>query len=200
MTANEPKKPALEPLKITCTSSDCAEGLHCFLATSKMKLANEQGRCRACGVELVDWKRVHALRIDDVDYTFQSLRLELIRHSFWHVEIDLKAINHARRKGRIGIRAAAEKRIRFSVGPAEPAFDGRQTPRSENAIYYAQHATASCCRKCMEEWHGISKGRPLTEEEVAYLTELAVRYIEERLPQLTEHGEKVPALRTADAR
>jgi hypothetical protein len=34
----------------------------------------------------------------------------MIRHHFWHVEIDSKAVNHARRKGTIGMHAAAEQR------------------------------------------------------------------------------------------
>ncbi len=36
-------------------------------------------------------------------------------------------------------------------------IDGRQTPREGNTIFYAQHATASCCRTCIEYWHGIPK-------------------------------------------
>ncbi|MGH2749406.1 MAG: DUF4186 family protein [Actinomycetota bacterium] len=192
---NDAGKATLKPLDIKCTSSDCEKGLHCFRATRKMKMANEQGRCRACGMELVDWPRVHSQSLKDLDYTFDALRLEMIRHYFWHLEIDVKAVNHARRKGRVRMRAAAEKRLRTKVAPAEPAFDGRQTPRAGNAIFYAQHATASCCRTCVESWHGIPKGRALTEEEISYLTELVVRYLDERLPELTENGEKVPPLR-----
>ena len=90
------------------------------------------------------------------------------------------------------MRIAAERRIRTSVGPAEPGFDGRQTPKEVNVLYYAQHATASCCRQCIEEWHGFPKGQALTDDEINYLSELVVHYVEERLPDLTEHGEKVP--------
>jgi hypothetical protein len=119
----------------------------------------------------------------------------MVRHYFWHVSIDQKAVDHARRKGRVGMREAAENRIRRSVGPALPPFDGRQTPKEENAIYYAQHATASCCRKCIEEWHGIPQGVQLTEDQIQYLTQLATMYIDERLPFLTEHGETIPRKR-----
>lgn len=159
-----------------------------------MELENRQGRCRSCGAELVDWKRVHKRDRTDVTYTFTSLKYELIRHHFWCIEIDQKAINHARRKGKIGISAAARERIQKSIGGAKPPFDGRQTPREGNIIYYAQHGTASCCRKCIEEWHGIPIGRPLTDKEIGYLTQLVILYINERLPLLTENGEKVPRL------
>src|SRR5262245_12034807 len=140
------KKPVLKPLKIKCTSTDCGNGLHCFRKTRKMQMANQAGRCRACGVELVDWSRVHLCQTADIQYTFAALRYELIRHHFWHIDIDEKAVLHARRKGKAGMRLAAEKRIRASVGAAEPSYDGRQTPMQGNAIYYAQHAVAACCR------------------------------------------------------
>jgi len=184
----------LKPLKMTCTSTDCQNGLHCFRQTRKMFALNQRGQCRACGADLVDWDRVHRRDPDDAAHTFTALKYERIRHHFWHVEVDQGAVNHARRKGKARFQGAAEKRIRISVCQAEPPFDGRQTPMKGNIIYYAQHATASCCRKCIEEWHGISRSRELTEGEIAYLTELALLYINERLPFLTQHGEKVPRM------
>ncbi|WP_210403143.1 MULTISPECIES: DUF4186 family protein [unclassified Tolypothrix] len=160
-------------------------------------MADQFGQCHSCGADLVDWSRVQKRDLSDVNYTFAALKHELIRHYFWHIEIDQKAINHARRKGKNGMRVAVEKRIRKSVGPAEPPYDGRQTPKenSGNAIYYAQHATACCCRQCMEYWHDIPLGRELTEAEIGYFSDLVMLYINERLPFLTENGEKVPRLK-----
>jgi len=60
---------------------------------------------------------------------------------------------------------------------------------------YAQHATATCCRTCLEYWHGIPKGRALSAEELNYLAELVCRYIEDRIPELTEEGESIPPLK-----
>ena len=156
-----------EPLGVKCTDSDCERGLHCFRQKQKRKerAAGRDGRCRACGVELIDWERVRSHDIADVEFVFASLKKEMIRHVFWHAEIDEKAVNHARRKGRRGIRAAAEHRLRKVVAPAEPAYDGRQTPKSGNVIYYAQHATASCCRTCVEQWYGLGS---LQETEKSY--------------------------------
>ena len=51
-------------------------------------------------------------------------------------------------------------------------------------IHYGQHATATCCRKCIEVWHGISRGRTLTEKETDYLVELLMVYIVRKLPEL----------------
>ncbi len=182
----EAKQTKLTPLEISCTASDCENELHCFKQNRKMKMKNRFGMCRSCGIELVDWERVYKRDRKDANHTFSALKNELIRHYFWHVEIDEKAIMHARRKGEIGMIEACERRIRSSVGKANPSFDGRQTPRegSGNAIYYAQHATASCCRKCMEYWHDIPQGRELTDEEIRYFTNLAMLYIKERVPSL----------------
>jgi hypothetical protein len=185
-----------ESLGIKCTASDCEAGLHCFRQAKKRgEKETKGGRCRECGADLVDWSRVHKRKLDDVHHTFDALKNELIRHHFWHREIDLRAVNNARRKGREGMKHAAERRIRKSVGPAEPAFDGRQTGKSGNPLFYAQHSTATCCRKCIEYWHGIPQHRELTESEVSYFAQLLYMYIEERLPNLTEHGEKVPGIR-----
>jgi len=92
------KKLALEPLKVTCTSSDCDNNLHCFSATKEMVETDAVGACRSCGAKLVDWERVHDKDLTDVRYTFDALKFEMIRHHFWHVTIDPKAVNYARRK------------------------------------------------------------------------------------------------------
>src|SRR6266478_5308269 len=186
----------LEPLKIKCTDADCGSGLHCFMTTRKLREANKEGRCRYCGIDLIDWPRVHRRDLHDVTFTFEALRRELIRHHFWCVPIDQRAVNYGRRKGRQRLREAAERRLRQSVAPAAPVRDGFQTPRegSGNCIYYAQHATACCCRRCIEEWHGIPRGRALEDSEVSYLVELAMAYLETRLP-LTEDGERIPPVR-----
>ncbi len=187
----------LKPLDISCTSADCESHLHCFKPDRRMKILNEFGKCRYCGIELIEWNRIHKCDINEIDYVFESLKYECFRHYMWHVEIDQRAINYARRKGRVGIRSTAENRIRKYIGRANPPYDGRQTPRegSGNTICYAQHATATCCRKCAEYWYGIPPDRRLTEQEIVYFTELIVRYIDDRLPFLTDNGERVPPIK-----
>ncbi len=179
----------LEPLKITCTSADCEHNLHCFRSTRKMIALNQRGSCRSCGANLVNWPRVSKRDIGDARYTFEALHFEMIRHHFWHVEIDEKAVSRAIRLGMGALEVAARKRITSSVGPASPPFDGRQTAFTGNVLYYAQHATASCCRRCIEEWHGIERGRALSEEEMEYLSQLVMLYVRERLPFVMEQGE-----------
>jgi hypothetical protein len=185
----------LPKLAITCTSSDCGKDLHCFRSTKKLREEGLDGACRKCHAQLVDWPRVHERALDDVDHTFSELRLELVRHHFWHVEIDEGALNHALRKGRIALLASVEKRLASSVGVEKPYRDGMQTPFSGRVIYYAQHATASCCRTCIDYWHNIPKGRALTSEELTYLGGLVTRFIADRLPSLPDAPTKVPSRR-----
>jgi hypothetical protein len=190
-----PPAGGLGPLKITCTSSDCHADLHCFKATQKLARENKVGACRSCGAELIDWDRIHGRELDDFPFVFEQLRHELIRHHFWHVPFDEKAINHALRKGRQGLHHAARRRIETSVGTAGNPYDGRQTPRGGNTICYAQHATASCCRTCIEYWHDIPKDHDLTPDEIDYLTTLVIAYLDERLPDLGDEPLRVPARR-----
>jgi len=186
----------LNPLKVKCTDTDCRKDLHCFKATAQMKKVSTAGVCRECGADLVDWKRVHKKDCNDVQYTLNALRKELIRHHFWHVEIDARAVNYARRKGLANLKTAVRSRIRSSISTPNNPYDGRQTPMegSGNPIHYAQHATACCCRKCVEYWHDIPQTRPLTTDEIEYLSELAILFLEERIPNLKEEGERIPSI------
>jgi hypothetical protein len=193
------KMKGLKPLNITCTSTDCERNLHCFRMTKKLLASGPGGRCRSCGVQLVDWPRVHKRNLEDVTYTFDALRLELIRHHFWHIPLTPKALNYARRKGRLLLRRAIENQIRQLVGREKHPREGIQTPRetspNANAIHFAQHATASCCRRCLAEWHGIPEGRALSDEEIGYLTRLASMYLERRIPDLSDGPVAVPSVR-----
>jgi hypothetical protein len=185
-------------LNFKCTDTDCGSGLHCFKATGEMIAQNKTGQCRQCGIQLVNWERIHSRDIRDVENTLAMLKTEFVRHKFWHIRLSVRAINHARRKGKTGLRERLRKHLAAAIGAAHPFRDGFQTPMKENAddaIAYSQHATATCCRKCLEYWHGIPLGRELTHDELNYLTELAAKYFEDRLPSLTEHGEHIPPIR-----
>ncbi|WP_271669532.1 DUF4186 family protein [Bradyrhizobium sp. CCBAU 51627] len=182
------------PLDIKCTSTDCDNDLHCFKQLKKMT-PDQRGKCRACGADLVDWKRLHRRDKGDAAHTFESLQHELIRHHFFHRPVDEDAMRHAQRKGRIALKDAARDRLRKYLAVAEPPRDGRQTPLQGNAIYYAQHATATCCRTCLEYWHDIPKGRPLRAEEFNYCATLVDLFLDQKLPELADEPTKVPRRR-----
>lgn len=151
-------------------------------------------QCKECGAELVDWERVHGRDLNDIDNTFNALRTEWIRHHFWHRHIHQRALDYAFKLGSIRLQERMMKRLRSSVGRPANSFDGRQTPfgikkeEGPNILHFAQHATATCCRECIEGWHGIPRDRALTADELTYLAALAVRYLRDRLPNLPELG------------
>jgi hypothetical protein len=120
-------------LQISCDTADCSQGLHCFRATKEMAAKNRAGVCRECGADLIDWRRVHQCDLQDVEYTFEALKYEWIGHHFWHKVLNQKAINHARRKGRRGLRVAARRHLEGAIGPAHPFRDGFQTTMSDDA-------------------------------------------------------------------
>jgi hypothetical protein len=59
-----------------------------------------------------------------------------------------------------------------------PKNDGKQTPMRGHPVFIAQHATATCCRGCIQKWHGIEKGRALNEKELQFIVALIMGWIE----------------------
>ena len=59
--------------------------------------------------------------------------------------------------------------------------DGKQTPMKGHPVFIAQHATGCCCRSCLEKWHHIPKGRPMTESEVEYTVSVIIRWIQDEI-------------------
>jgi hypothetical protein len=66
------------------------------------------------------------------------------------------------------------------LAPAAPHNDGRQTPMRGHPVFIAQHATATCCRGCLQKWHAIPPGRPLTPEEQAHAVAAIERWLREQ--------------------
>ena len=81
------------------------------------------------------------------------------------------------RYGYAAVEAQCETFIRQRLAPAEIPNDGRQTPMRGHPCFVAQHATGCCCRGCLEKWHGIPKGRALTEAEIAGIVALLSGWI-----------------------
>jgi hypothetical protein len=192
---NEWTAPPEKPLKGVnrCHQTDCTNGLHCFLKHRKRRTS--EGTCLTCGYALVDWSRVHRRDINDVTHTIQMLTLEHVRHEFWcTVQLTERATTYARRLGRVGLIDAALKRVASSVGKPAGAWDGRQTPweNKGHALHYAQHATATCCRKCVEVWHGIPRDQALSEADIEYFAQLLLRYVLIRMPDLVSERMHVP--------
>lgn len=59
----------------------------------------------------------------------------------------------------------------------DPENDGKQTPMKGHPVFIAQHATACCCRGCLEKWHNIPSGKILTEDEQSYIVDVLMDWI-----------------------
>jgi len=92
-------------------------------------------------------------------------------------------------RGMEAVRRHAEELLAKRLAPAAPYKDGKQTPYRGHPVFVAQHATATCCRTCLERWHGIPKGRELTSEERAYAVDVICRWIE---TDLAASGRRAP--------
>ena len=109
---------------------------------------------------------------------FERLSQSKFRTRFQLKEADRQYI---REKGLDTIREHAAQIVRQRLSAAEPKNDGKQTPMRGaphgHPIFLGQHATGTCCRGCLEKWHGIPKGRPLTDAEQAHIVDVLMQWI-----------------------
>ena len=82
----------------------------------------------------------------------------------------------------------AEDFVARRLAPAHPARDGEQTPWRGHPVFVAQHATGTCCRGCLEKYHGIPKGAPLTDAEQAHVVAALERWLKNALQSPSEHA------------
>ncbi len=75
------------------------------------------------------------------------------------------------------IRKHAEDFVRCRLAPARPPNDGRQTPMRGHPVFKAQHATATCCRGCLEKWWKVKKGSELTKVQQEKIVNFIIEWI-----------------------
>jgi hypothetical protein len=112
--------------------------------------------------------------VRDPDDLFDALAKSTFRRRF---KLSAKELAYARERGLEGILEHARRIIRDRLAPAVIANDGKQTPMRNHPVFVAQHATATCCRGCLEKWHRISKGRALTDAEQAHVVNVIGRWL-----------------------
>lgn len=59
--------------------------------------------------------------------------------------------------------------------------DGKQTPMKGHPVFVAEHATATCCRGCLFKWHHIEPSHELTKEEIDYIVNIILTWIEREI-------------------
>jgi hypothetical protein len=110
----------------------------------------------------------------DSDELFEALSRSAFRSRF---RLRGREAAYLQQRGLDTILEHARGFVQERLGPAEPVNDGRQTPMGNHPAFIAQHATATCCRGCLEKWHKIPKGRPLSDREVDYVVAVIRRWL-----------------------
>ena len=80
-------------------------------------------------------------------------------------------------KGVETIESHARDFIAKRVAPANPHNDGKQTPTKGHPVFTAQHATACCCRGCINKWHKFPKDVPLNQNQQEYLVGIIMEWL-----------------------
>lgn len=111
----------------------------------------------------------------DLDELFAALHKSDFRRSF---RLRGKDLDYLHSKGLSVVLAHAEDFIARRLAPAVIPNDGKQTPFRGHPVFVAQHATACCCRGCLEKWHRIPAGRALTEEEQKHVLATLERWLQ----------------------
>jgi hypothetical protein len=175
------KLPELEKVKLSCSASDCENDKHAYRPKrGQWKSLPAEGVCQSCGDTSVDMSITRARDGSNREAILNELGREFIRDHFLNKPFDKKARRLIRRYGMEGIRSRVQSRVASAIGKTPTDWDGRQTKFEGNVLYYAQHATATCCRRCAWYWYGIPRVDPLSAEDLAFCTSLIQAYLDRR--------------------
>ena len=100
---------------------------------------------------------------NQLEQRFSRLAKSKFRNKF---KLGKKEQEYLHDKGFSVIEQHARDFVKKRLAPALPKNDGKQTPMKKHPVFIAQHATATCCRKCLEKWHWIKRGEELTLQQV----------------------------------
>ena len=113
-----------------------------------------------------------------INRILESLKKSKFRSSFYLKEKDKQ---YVREKGIEIIEKHARDFIEKRLAPKEIKNDGKQTPMRGHPVFIAEHATATCCRGCLNKWHKIPKNIELSEEQKAYIVEVIMTWIKRQM-------------------
>lgn len=116
------------------------------------------------------------IRMRDLDELFAALAKSAFRRS---LRLKGKDLAYLHSKGLPVMLAHAEDFIISRLAPAVIPNDGKQTPYRGHPVFVAQHATACCCRGCLEKWHRIPQGQALTPQEADYVLSVLERWLQQ---------------------
>lgn len=106
-----------------------------------------------------------------------NLSKSKFRSSF-HLKV--KDIKYIREKGMEKIKEHAYDFVNNRLSSSIILNDGKQTPMRGHPVFIAQHATATCCRGCLEKWHHINSSLELTSKQKDYIVNIIIRWINKK--------------------
>ena len=112
---------------------------------------------------------------DRVEKILDSLSKSKFRSSFHLKDKDILYIED---KGIDKIRNHAYDFVTKRLADTSNVTDGKQTPMKGHPVFIAQHATGTCCRRCLEKWHHISKNKNMTDDDIKYVVDIIMSWIE----------------------
>ncbi len=112
-----------------------------------------------------------------IDQALDRLKGSKFRSRF---RLSKKDIEYIRDKGMETIESHARDFVRQKLSPAEPVNDGKQTPMSGHPVFKAMHATACCCRGCLNKWYKVPMHTQLNEIQQEKIVHLLMGWIEKQ--------------------
>ena len=113
-----------------------------------------------------------------INRILESLKKSKFRSSFYLKNKDKEYVTE---KGVDTIEEHAREFIDKRLAPKEIKNDGKQTPMRGHPVFIAQHATACCCRGCLNKWHKIPKNTELSNEQKDYIVEVIMTWIKRQM-------------------
>ena len=109
-----------------------------------------------------------------IDQALEKLEHSKFRSSF---HLTRKEQQYLDEKGTNVIRSHAKDFVMQKLTPADPANDGKQTPMHGHPVFKAMHATACCCRACLNKWYKVALHHELTESEQQRIVNLLMAWL-----------------------
>ena len=109
-----------------------------------------------------------------VEQALDKLEKSKFRSGFYLTEKEKKYLDE---KGEDVIKSHARDFVRQKLAPAEPVNDGKQTPMRGHPVFKAMHATACCCRGCLNKWYRVPLHKELTDAEQEKIVNLLMAWI-----------------------
>ena len=118
------------------------------------------------------------------DKNWQTLKTKLARSKLvGKIDMGDSEKEYAASRGFEILQLHATDFVRKRLAPAFPKNDGRQTPMKGHPVFIAQHATGTSDRTKLEKFHGIQKGEELSDNDIDYVVDIIIRWIEEQVSE-----------------